>query len=221
MSPPSSRFADERRGQGFRRPAIFAAFTAEEKGLLGLALARRAPDASCAAAGGHAQSGSAPARSIRCTILTTLALDNSARLAKPCAILGVSDGHRGARPTLSRSATCCRRTDHWPFMQRGVPAVSFLFGFDPTDTDAAARYRDWYENRYHAPARRHDHADRFRGARRHSTASISRWRKPSRTRTQRRNGCRTAPTGRASEKTPGAAEPNPICPGLMGRTELV
>ena len=36
-------------------------------------------------------------------------------------------------------------------MQRGVPAVSFLFGFDQSDADAAARYRDWYENRYHAP----------------------------------------------------------------------
>lgn len=32
-----------------------------------------------------------------------------------------------------------------------MPAVSFLFGFDESDTEARARYRDWYENRYHAP----------------------------------------------------------------------
>jgi hypothetical protein len=32
-----------------------------------------------------------------------------------------------------------------------VPAVSFLFGFDESDEVARARYRDWYENRYHAP----------------------------------------------------------------------
>ncbi|MGE4071430.1 MAG: hypothetical protein AB7E72_09675 [Lysobacterales bacterium] len=33
----------------------------------------------------------------------------------------------------------------------GVPAVSFLFGFDASDEQAAAAYRDWYENRYHKP----------------------------------------------------------------------
>ena len=35
-------------------------------------------------------------------------------------------------------------------MQRGVPSISFLFGFDPA-TPAEATYRDWYANRYHAP----------------------------------------------------------------------
>ena len=36
-------------------------------------------------------------------------------------------------------------------IERPDPAVSFLFGFDASDAAAAAAYRDWYENRYHAP----------------------------------------------------------------------
>ena len=44
-----------------------------------------------------------------------------------------------------------RRSDQWTYMQIGVPAVSFLFGFDATDAKAVAAYRDWYENRYHSP----------------------------------------------------------------------
>ena len=42
------------------------------------------------------------------------------------------------------------RSDHWPFMQRGVPGISFIFGFDP-GTEAEARYREWYQTRYHRP----------------------------------------------------------------------
>jgi Zn-dependent M28 family amino/carboxypeptidase len=55
------------------------------------------------------------------------------------------------RPDLEPERNLLRRTDPWPFMQRGVPAVSFLFGFDASDSTAAAAYRDWYERRYHAP----------------------------------------------------------------------
>ena len=55
------------------------------------------------------------------------------------------------RADLEPERNLLKRTDHWPFMQIGVPAVSFLFGFDASDTDAAAAYRDWYENRCYAP----------------------------------------------------------------------
>jgi hypothetical protein len=36
-------------------------------------------------------------------------------------------------------------------VQGDASPVSFLFGFDETDTHARARCRDLYENRYHAP----------------------------------------------------------------------
>jgi hypothetical protein len=43
-----------------------------------------------------------------------------------------------------------QRADHWPFLQIGVPATGFVFGFDP-DTEAERRYREWYRVRYHRP----------------------------------------------------------------------
>ena len=43
-----------------------------------------------------------------------------------------------------------RRADHFPFLQAGIPAIGFIFGFDP-GTDEERRYREWYRVRYHRP----------------------------------------------------------------------
>lgn len=141
-------FADARRGQGFRRPVIFAAVTGEEKGLWGSRwLAGHPTPAAPRPVAVLNLDQLRPLYPLR--VLTTLALDNSTLgqtvrdIAGPMGI--------DVRPDLEPERNLLRRTDHWPFMQIGVPAVSFLFGFDPSDAVAAARYRDWYENRYHAP----------------------------------------------------------------------
>lgn len=141
-------FADARRGQGFRRPLIFAAVTGEEKGLHGSRwLAGHPTPAAATPVAVLNLDQLRPLYPLR--ILTTLALDDSTLgqtvrdIAEP---MGIE-----VRPDLEPERNLLRRTDHWPFMQRGVPAVSFLFGFDQADAEAAARYRDWYENRYHAP----------------------------------------------------------------------
>ena len=44
-----------------------------------------------------------------------------------------------------------RRTDHWPFLMADVPALNFVFGYEP-GTEAERRYRLWYRTRYHTPA---------------------------------------------------------------------
>lgn len=139
--------ADERAGRGFRRPVILAAVTGEEKGLLGSRWLAAHPT----------ERAPLPVAVLNLdqlrplyplTILTTIGLDDSTLgqtvrdLAGP---MGIE-----VRPDLEPERNLLRRTDHWPFMQRGVPSVSFLFGFDPR-TDAQARYIDWYETRYHAP----------------------------------------------------------------------
>ena len=36
-----------------------------------------------------------------------------------------------------------RRADQYPFLRIHVPAISFIFGYDP-GTDAEKRYREWY-----------------------------------------------------------------------------
>lgn len=43
-----------------------------------------------------------------------------------------------------------QRADNWPFLRAGIPAIGFVFGFD-NGTDAERRYREWYEVRYHRP----------------------------------------------------------------------
>lgn len=141
-------FADARRGQAFRRPVIFAAVTGEEKGLHGSRwLAAHPTSAAPTPVAVLNLDQLRPLYPLR--VLTTLALDDSSLgqtvrdIAEP---MGIE-----VRPDLEPERNLLRRTDHWPFMQRGVPAVSFLFGFDQSDAEAAARYRDWYENRYHAP----------------------------------------------------------------------
>jgi Peptidase family M28 len=43
-----------------------------------------------------------------------------------------------------------RRSDNYPFMQIGVPATGFVFGYKPGTSDEVA-YRRWYRDRYHTP----------------------------------------------------------------------
>lgn len=141
-------FADERHGRGFRRPVIFAAVTAEEKGLWGSRwLAAHPTPAAPTPVAVLNLDQLRPLYPLR--ILTTLGLDDSTlgqtvrEIAEP---MGIQ-----VRGDLEPERNLLRRTDHWPFMGRGVPSVSFLFGFDASDARAAAAYRDWYERRYHAP----------------------------------------------------------------------
>ncbi len=44
-----------------------------------------------------------------------------------------------------------RRSDHYSFMQIGVPSTGFIFGYQPGSPDEVV-YRRWYAERYHSPA---------------------------------------------------------------------
>lgn len=44
-----------------------------------------------------------------------------------------------------------RRSDHFSFMQIGVPAVNFVFGYEKGSPEEKT-YREWYRVRYHSPA---------------------------------------------------------------------
>ena len=139
--------ADERAGRGWRRPVIFAAVTGEEKGLWG---SRWLAD--------HPTPGAPTPVAVLnldqlrplypLIILTTLALDDSTlgqTVRDVAGPMGIE-----VRPDREPERGLLRRSDHWPFMQKGVPAVSFLFGFD-YGTPAHDAYLDWYRRRYHAP----------------------------------------------------------------------
>lgn len=139
--------ADERAGRGYRRPVIFAALTGEEKGLWGARWLQAHPTL-----GAPVPVAVLNLDQLRplypLTILTTIGLDDSS-LGQTTRDIAGPMGIQ-VRPDLEPERNLLRRTDHWPFMQAGVPSISFLFGFDP-GTEAGARYRDWYQNRYHAP----------------------------------------------------------------------
>lgn len=141
------QLAERRHGKGYRRSVLFAAFTGEEKGLLGSNWYVRHP--------------TVPAKDIVADlnldqlrplfplkILTALAVDDTS--------LGDTARQVGKtmdiviRPDGETERGLLQRADHWPFMGIGVPAIGFIFGYDP-GTDAEARYRQWYQVRYHRP----------------------------------------------------------------------
>jgi hypothetical protein len=58
--------------------------------------------------------------------------------------------HIEIRPDREPERGLLRRADQYPFLRIHVPAISFVFGYDP-GTDAERRYREWYQIRYHRP----------------------------------------------------------------------
>lgn len=141
------QLADRRHGHGFARPVLFAAFTGEEKGLLGsrwYVAHPTLPKASLAADINLDQ-----LRPIfPLDLLTVHALDDTTlgddvrAVAKPLHIAIQQD------PEPERNLL--RRADHWPFLQAGIPATAFVFGYRP-GTESERAYRHWYQTGYHRP----------------------------------------------------------------------
>jgi hypothetical protein len=141
------QFAARQQGHGFRRSVLFCAFTGEEKGLLGsnwFVQHLTVPKADLAADINLDQLR--PLFPLK--ILTALAVDEST-LGQTAREVGGSMSIE-IRPDKEPERRLLTRADHWPFMQIGVPAIGFIFGYDG-GTDAETRYREWYRVRYHRP----------------------------------------------------------------------
>lgn len=143
------QFADDlhRQHLTLKRSVLFCAFTGEEKGLLGSKY--------------FVQHPTIPASQLVADInldqlrplfplhiLTALALNDST-LGQTARQVGASMGIE-IRPDREPERGLLRRADHYPFLRIGVPAIGFIFGYDP-GTDAERRYREWYQVRYHRP----------------------------------------------------------------------
>jgi hypothetical protein len=134
-------------GKPPRRSILFCVFTGEEKGLLGAAWFTRhttVPKASLAADINLDQLR--PLFPLK--ILTMHAVNDSTLGDDVKAVAGPMGIE--IRPDREPERNLLRRADHWPFIQIGVPATGFVFGYDP-GTDAERRYREWYQVRYHRP----------------------------------------------------------------------
>jgi hypothetical protein len=130
-----------------KRSLLFCVVTGEEKGLLGSKYFAAHP--------------TVPANKMVADInldqlrpifplrtLTTLALDESSLGATVKSVAGTMGIHIQPDPEPERNLL--RRSDHYSFMQIGVPAVGFVFGYEKGSPDEAV-YREWYAKRYHTP----------------------------------------------------------------------
>lgn len=141
------RLADQRRGRGLRRSVLFAAFTGEEKGLLGATWFTRHPTVPKAALAADINLDQLrPLFPLK--ILTMHALDDTTLGATARGVAGGMGVEIRADREPERNLN--QRADHWPFLKLGVPATGFVFGYDP-GTEAERRYREWYQVRYHRP----------------------------------------------------------------------
>jgi hypothetical protein len=130
-----------------KRSILFCVVTGEEKGLLGSKYFTAHP--------------TIPKRQMVADInldqlrplfplhtLTMLAIDESTLGETVKSVAGSMDIKIQPDPEPGRNLL--RRSDHYSFMQIGVPSTGFIFGYVPGTPDEAA-YREWYAKRYHTP----------------------------------------------------------------------
>ena len=135
-------------GRGLKRSLLFCIVTAEEKGLLGsryFAAHPTVPKAQLVADLNLDQLR--PIFPLK--ILTTLGLKESTlghAVTKVAASMGIR-----IQPDPEPERNLLRRSDHFSFIQIGVPAVNFVFGYEKGSEDEKT-YRAWYAERYHSPA---------------------------------------------------------------------
>jgi len=141
------RLAALRQGHGFARPVLFAVFTGEEKGLLGsrwFADHPTVPFPSIAAIINLDQIR--PLYPLKLMTVHGLHESNLGDVVRQVAAaqgIAVQEDPEPERNLL-------RRSDNWPFMQKGVPGLSFVLA--TYDAASKAAYNDWYAHRYHHPA---------------------------------------------------------------------
>jgi hypothetical protein len=142
-------FAERLRESGtkLRRPVLFAIFTGEEKGLLGSRYYTKhltVPREQLAANVNLDQLRPIfPLHTLTMHSADDSTLGDTARgIASAMGITIQKD------PEPLRNLM--RRSDNFPFLEIGVPATGFVFGYKPGTSDEVA-YRRWYQDRYHTP----------------------------------------------------------------------
>jgi hypothetical protein len=130
-----------------KRSVLIAAFTGEEKGLLGSTWFVEHPtvekDKLTADINLDQLRPLFPLNILTVPGIDRTSLGQTAREVAAKQHIELRDDREPERHLLQRA-------DNWPFLRAGIPAIGFVFGYDP-GTDAERRYREWYEVRYHRP----------------------------------------------------------------------
>ena len=141
------RLAERRHGQPFRRPILFLVVTGEEKGLLGSRWFVKHPTTPLSRIAADINLDQLrPIFPLQ--LLTVHALDDTS----------IGDDVRVVARTLGivvqmdpePERNLLRRSDNWPFMEAGIPATGFVFGYRPGSRSERI-YRQWYRTGYHKP----------------------------------------------------------------------
>jgi hypothetical protein len=141
------QLAERQAGKGFKRPLIFAIVTGEEKGLLGSKyLMEQLPVPKESIAANINLDQLRPLFPLE--LLTVHALDETT-LGDDARAVATSMGIKVQNdPEPERNLI--RRSDQWVFIEAGIPAINFVFGFEP-GSESERIYRQWYREGYHTP----------------------------------------------------------------------
>jgi hypothetical protein len=131
----------------FKRSIVFCAFTAEERGMLGSQYFVAHQPTGMRIIANVNLDALRPIFPLR--TLTVLGLGDST-LGDVTQDVGSAMNIR-IQPDPEPDRVLLRRSDQISFLQGGIPAVAFVFGYDRGSQDEAI-YRRWYAQRYHAPA---------------------------------------------------------------------
>lgn len=141
------RLAERRHGHPFARPILFAAWTGEEKGLLGSRWFVAHP--TIPLSGIAADINLDQLRPIfPLKLLTVHALDDTTLGDDARAVANSLGIEVQKDPEPERNLL--RRSDQWPFLESGIPATAFVFGYKPGSRSEQI-YRQWYRTGYHKP----------------------------------------------------------------------
>ena len=141
------RLAEHRHGVGFARPLVFAIVSGEEKGLLGSKWFVAHPPVPLSSIAADINLDQLrPIFPLK--ILTVHAKDDTT-LGDDATSIAASMGIRTQNdPEPERNLL--RRSDHWNFLEHGIPAVNFVFGYEPA-SESERIYRHWYRTGYQTP----------------------------------------------------------------------
>ena len=135
-------------GHPLKRSLLFLVVTGEEKGLLGSRYFAAHPTVAKEKLVADINLDQLrPIFPLR--TLTMLALDESSLGVVAKQVAEKMDIRIQADPEPERRLLT--RSDHYSFMQIGVPATGFIFGYEKSSPEEQV-YRHWYAERYHSPA---------------------------------------------------------------------
>lgn len=134
-------------GEGYARPIIVAIWTGEEKGLHGSRWFIDHPTIPLQRIAANINLDQL--RPIFPLEVLTLHARTDTSLGADATAIAEARGIR-VQDDPEPERNLLRRTDHWPFLNAGIPAINFVFGYE-TGSRSEEIYRDWYRTGYHTP----------------------------------------------------------------------